>query len=402
MDWETIRESVDLALRSPHESVDLVFLGGEPLLEFAALRRAVEHAEQRLPAGKRVGYKISTNGVLLCEEVADFLAEHRVYTQLSFDGVREAQDVRCEGTFAALDRLLDSLRERHPRFLHSCLIASITVVPATVGYLADSIDYFLSKGVARIGVAPSITSHGDWCRDDIGELEAQFSRILRSSLRHLEQTGDVPLTLLRWSGEGPGPSGDSFPSMEEGDSRSIAQMVRPPGGAEHQWSGRSMCHIAESETPTVDVDGQVYGCGLYARSVSDLHSPLHLACLPTMQLGDVRDPGLAERYERFREAVNRLPVYAEKERKYSAYRRCVDCPHFDVCRICPFSLGHVEGNADPHRVPDFACAFGMVTFRHRDRFPRQQGVRALVLGEQYREEMARWANIARAAREARS
>jgi len=400
MDREVLRASVDLAVSSPRERVDLVFVGGEPLLEFAALRGAVERAGARRPPGMRVGFRISTNGTLLTEEVAEFLARHRVYTQLSFDGVRGAQDVRCPGTFDVLDRLLDSLRERHPRFYRSSLIVSITLVPSTVRHLADSVDYFFEKGVAKIGITPSITPYAEWRREDIELLDGQFARIFESSVEHLERTGEVPLALFRErDGKSRGPGERVGASADD-----IA--LSPSAGAPSRDVGsaktRMMCRIADNATPTVDVDGQVYGCGLYAPSVNQLRSPLHLGCLATMRLGDVRKPGFDERYRRFREAAGRLPVYAEKERKRSAYGRCADCAHFDLCTVCPVSLGHVEGNADPDRVPDFACAYNFVSLEHRERFPRRPSMRERVLGEPYREEMAWWSGIAGAVREARA
>lgn len=400
MGREVLRASVDLALSSPRERVDLVFVGGEPLLEFTALRAAVEYAEERRRQDLSVGYKTSTNGTLVSDEVADFLAKHRVYTQLSFDGLENAQDLRGKGTFGTLDGLIDRLRKRHPHFCRSRLIVSITLVPPTVRYLADSVDYFLGKGVAKIGITPSITPYTEWHKGDIAELDAQFARIFASSVEHLERTGEVPLALFREGGPTSRGPGDGAGAREESTWRSTGEGASRPGVASPRT--RTMCHIAENATPTVDVDGRVYGCGLYAPSVNELHSPLHLGCLSTMRLGDVRQPGFDERYERFRLAVERLPVYAEKERKHSAYGRCADCEHFDLCTVCPVSLGHVERNTDPDRVPDFACAYSLVSLGYRDRFPRRPGMRARILGEPYGEEMAWWGGIARAIRDARA
>ena len=45
MEWETLRASLDLILRSRREKVALLFIRGEPLLEFRLLRRAVEYVE---------------------------------------------------------------------------------------------------------------------------------------------------------------------------------------------------------------------------------------------------------------------------------------------------------------------------------------------------------------------
>src|SRR5579862_9453936 len=85
MEWDTLRAGLDIVLQSTPPEVKVVFYGGEPLLELPLIRRAVAHVEGTRSAGKRVAYVMSTNGMLLDEETASFLAEHRFQTQVSFD-----------------------------------------------------------------------------------------------------------------------------------------------------------------------------------------------------------------------------------------------------------------------------------------------------------------------------
>ena len=94
---------------------------------------------------------------MLREEQAAFLVEHDFEVQLSFDGVPSAQDIRGRGTFAVLDRLLDRLREEHPAFLSRKLTVAMTLLPATIPFLADSIEYFLGKDLREIAVSPALT-----------------------------------------------------------------------------------------------------------------------------------------------------------------------------------------------------------------------------------------------------
>jgi MoaA/NifB/PqqE/SkfB family radical SAM enzyme len=416
MDWEIIQASIDLLLSSPHRQVDLLFVGGEPLLEFPAIQAAVDYAERNRPADKRFKYKISTNGTLVTDEIAAFLAEHRFYTQLSFDGVRAAQAFRDDATFETLDRLLTSLRKEHPRFYHTDLVAAVTLIPPAVRYLADSVEYFLVRGVSKIAITPSIMPYPGWAGDAIDELDAQFSRIFESSLRHLERTGEVPLVLFR-DGEERRATGDTAevePSTRTAsDSRFVSGATGaegdPPSGSDagrvadprSPAGTRMMCRIVPNVIPCVDVDGRAYHCGLFAESMHEFRSPLLGGCLATMCMGDIRDPEFHERNERFHEAVGGLPIFACKERKRSTYGRCADCRHFDVCAICPVSIGYMEGNDDPDRVPDFYCAYNLVSLDYRNRFPVRPSLRQRVLGEPYRDEMERWGVIARAVRKVR-
>ena len=110
MKWDTLRASADLVLASQRPQVGLLFVGGEPLLEFPLIQRAVEYIEERRTASQRIQYQVITNGTLLVDDHLDFFADHGFEVQLSFDGVEPAQQLRGRGTFATLDALLDRLR----------------------------------------------------------------------------------------------------------------------------------------------------------------------------------------------------------------------------------------------------------------------------------------------------
>ena len=187
MEWDTLRPALDLVLRSDPREVQVRFMGGEPLLELPLMRRAVEYVGERRRAGKRVVYAISTNGTLVDEEAAQFLAAHEFETQLSFDGVPEAQNLRGRDTYPKLDALLDRLRGDFPRFYETCVHVALTLHSGNLRYLADSVAYFLGKRVPRISVGPLLTHDAGWRLEDIYELERQIVRIFDLSIEHLSR-----------------------------------------------------------------------------------------------------------------------------------------------------------------------------------------------------------------------
>ncbi|MCK4512606.1 radical SAM protein [bacterium] len=370
MEWSVAEAAVDLALSAPGNRAEFTFYGGEPLLEFDLMRRAVKHAEAGRQPDERVKYWVVTNGTLITDEIADFLAEHDFKLLLSFDGVRAAQNFRGEGSFETLDRVLDSLRERHPDYFRRAVEISVTVSPLAVRFLADSVDYLLGKGVQEIDLTPVMTPSPGWDDDCLLELEAQFGRVLRSSLAHLEQTGEVPLLLYAGKGKLSGP----------------------------QVTSRAMCEIVDSNSWAIDVDGRVSGCTLFAASIQEFGSPLLSECRPVLSLGHVTDADLLAKCESFHDAVRRLPIFSEKEKKYSSYRRCADCRFFAACVTCPASIGFAEGNTDPHRVPDYYCAFNYTAFASRDGFPVQPTDIEVIRGDRYRELRLKWKAIGEEAR----
>ncbi len=352
MPWPVARAAVDLLLGSRRRGLTLALTGGEPLLEFDLFRRVVGYAEAARPPAARLRLVTSTNGLLLDQAKAAFLAAHRVRTHLSFDGVPASQDLRGPGTFPVLDRLLDRLRLAHPAFFRKRLEVSVTLTSASVPHLAESVRYFLRKGVRKITVFPAVTHDPGWRRGDLAALDREFGRVTRTCLRHYRDTGEVPLTCLRG---GPDREG------------------RRPGRSR-------ICSAGTGRGLAVDVDGQVHGCVLFAASCQTFPPGLLRDRLGRSRLGDVRDPGLGGRLVEHGRALEAAGIFDHREAKHSSYGRCGACRHYNSCNICPMSIGHAPGNTDPDRIPDLPCAWNLVTGKYRRRFPVLPRAFALATG----------------------
>ncbi len=340
--WSVVRSALDLVLENGRRDLGIAFCGGEPLLEFPLVRRAVEYVEKTRSPRKSVAYYLSTNGTLLTEKVARFLEAHDFGIQLSFDGVATAQDLRGRGTFPALDRLLDRLRKKHAGFYEENVTIALTVTPQNLPHLADSVSYFLRKGARNVAVAPSISSDADWELDRIAELDAQFARILERSLSHYRRTGEIPVGIFR------------------GGQKASAPTRR----------ARPLCGIGRLQRIAVDVDGEIYGCTMFAGSYLRIESPVLRCRLEGMRLGNILDPDLPHRPFTFAAAVRQAGIFHRKSHKHSAYGRCGDCRYAARCFVCPASICFVPGNDNPDRVSSFCCAFNRVSLKHRKRFPR--------------------------------
>ena len=117
-----------------------------------------------------------------------------------------------------------------------------------------------------------------------------------------------------------------------------------------------------------------------------------------MQMGSINDDGFAARYEAFPEAARSTGLFHNKRRKRSAYARCGECKYLGDCTVCPTSIGHIPGNSDPDRVPDFFCAYNLVSLEYRERFPGQRRPQELLRGPAgLAADMERWRTLADAA-----
>lgn len=94
MDFEMAKKAIDFFIEHSRESKDIIvgFYGGEPLLMFPLIKQCVEYIES-IVEGKKISYAMTTNGTLLNDEVADFLAEHEVILSISLDGSKEEHNL---------------------------------------------------------------------------------------------------------------------------------------------------------------------------------------------------------------------------------------------------------------------------------------------------------------------
>jgi uncharacterized protein len=94
------------------------FYGGEPLLNFDAIRcivRAAEEAAARTQTA--TDFHVTTNGTLLSRQIADFFDEHRFNVYVSIDGDQPSHDqyrkyAGGRGSFADVERNLRYLRTK--------------------------------------------------------------------------------------------------------------------------------------------------------------------------------------------------------------------------------------------------------------------------------------------------
>jgi sulfatase maturation enzyme AslB (radical SAM superfamily) len=341
--WSVLRPALDLLLESRRKTVQLQFTGGEPLLAFLLVRRAMRYVRAHKPDRLTVRFHLTSNGTLLGPRQIRFLVDHDIELWLSADGGPPAQRLRGEGTFDALDRLLDRLRREQAEWFQHRLSVAVTLVAPTVPFLADSIAYLFAKGVPNIVLTPAVTHQPGWRRDDIHLLDAQFARVSSLCLAHYRQRGVVPLLVFR----------------KRRSERTLA--------APSSW----LCGAGNGDSLTLDVNGGLSGCVVFARSYQRFPDTLLGRAMATLQLGPLNRNGLAGALAGYEDVLKATGLFDRRSAKYSSYGRCGTCGYRSTCWPCPVAIVHQPGNADPDRIPDFVCAFNRVTTKYRRRFPVQ-------------------------------
>ena len=131
IDWDTAKKAIDFLWEHSADSpsVNIGFYGGEPLLEFPLIEKAVEYSKN-LFSGKNLTFSITTNGTLLTDSKILFLEKHDVSLMVSLDGPKQVNDknrvfVDGAGTFDSVMTQISRIKEIAPNLAKNLQISMV-------------------------------------------------------------------------------------------------------------------------------------------------------------------------------------------------------------------------------------------------------------------------------------
>lgn len=140
MSIETAKKCCDIYMKERSKSKNIRplktpiigFYGGEPLLNFKVIKETVEYVNQTYG---QVEYTISTNGVLLTDEIIEFLANNNFLTAISLNGDKKENDrmrvfADGSGTYDKVKTNLTRIKKLYPEYVSKCVLLC-TVDPGT-------------------------------------------------------------------------------------------------------------------------------------------------------------------------------------------------------------------------------------------------------------------------------
>ncbi len=115
MSFETAKAAIDflIANSGDRKVLETDFFGGEPLMNFDVVKRTVLYAkEEAAKRGKKFLFTLTTNGLLLTGEIADFLNREMENVVLSLDGRKEVHDAvrRTANGKGSFDLVIENLK----------------------------------------------------------------------------------------------------------------------------------------------------------------------------------------------------------------------------------------------------------------------------------------------------
>lgn len=160
--------------------LDVDFFGGEPLLAFDVVKDTVLYARQKeKDTGKSFRFTLTTNCVLLSDEIISFLNDQNVSLILSLDGRPEVHDTmrtfrdKSPSHARVIERALAAVRSKPDRdyFVRG------TFTRNNLDFHED-VKYLYGAGFRRISLEPAV-GQGDWAirSSDISALRESYSKL---------------------------------------------------------------------------------------------------------------------------------------------------------------------------------------------------------------------------------
>lgn len=108
------------------KNIKISFYGGEPLLRFKDIKRIVEYTQNLNTDKVNYGYMMTSNGLLIDENIALFLAKYNFQLSISIDGDEYGNSYRVfpngQSSYNQLIKNVDFLRDNHSKFFQENVI----------------------------------------------------------------------------------------------------------------------------------------------------------------------------------------------------------------------------------------------------------------------------------------
>ena len=180
----TAEKAVDFLFDNSGNEVDIIFFGGEPLINFDLITFISAYAKNKaLETKKKVSFAVTTNATLLSEAVIDFFYENRIGVTVSIDGSKEIHDrfrqfANGASSYEIMIPNIKNLIENFRKKGGKPVVARVTVAKDS-HHVPETIEHLLDLGFAEVGFGPVTT-------DDISyQLDNEQMNILLDKFNEL-------------------------------------------------------------------------------------------------------------------------------------------------------------------------------------------------------------------------
>lgn len=333
MQLTVARKIVERIAETPATKLTIEFQGGEPLLNYSAVKEVVLTAEQML-SDRSLDFALVSNLALLTDEMADFFAAHHISVSTSIDGDMALHDLNRptyngKGSFQTM---IEGLQLLHSRGLTPGAIQTTT--RASLSNAKRIVDTYIELGFSSIFLRP-LTRLGaaahHW--DQIGYTPDEFLTFYQEALDHI-----IHLNL----------NGISF--SESHASIFLSKMLN--GISPNYMELRSPCGAGLGQV-AFTASGDVFTCDEGRMLAEDGDY--------SFRIGNVFENGYGEWIECGACKATCAASVLE------AIPGCCDCVYQPYCGVCPVVNYALEGNL-------------VSTKKNNDRCKIYQGIQDILMG----------------------
>ncbi|MCM1523220.1 MAG: thioether cross-link-forming SCIFF peptide maturase [Ruminococcus sp.] len=183
MSFETGKKALDFLLENSgnRENLEVDFFGGEPLINWETVKRLVEYGRSKeAEYKKRFRFTVTTNGLLLDDEKADFINREMSNVVMSIDGRKEVNDKfrkRADGT-GSYDLIAEKFQSLAQKRNYENYYVRGTFTRNNLDFSND-VFHLNGLGFDQISIEPVIGGHDESYAITEKDLPAVFSEYER-------------------------------------------------------------------------------------------------------------------------------------------------------------------------------------------------------------------------------
>ena len=190
MSFEVGKQALDflIAHSGTRRNLEVDFFGGEPLMNFDVVKQLVAYARGReAETGKRFRFTLTTNGMLIDDDVIDFANREMSNVVLSLDGRKEIHD-RCRVDYAgngSWERIVPKFQKLVQARGGKNYYMRGTFTHANPDFLED-IKTMLDLGFTELSMEPVVCAEGDpaaLTEEDLPVVLRQYEDLARLMLQ---------------------------------------------------------------------------------------------------------------------------------------------------------------------------------------------------------------------------
>lgn len=185
-----ITESIYRHIKYKDETIKVNFFGGEPLLNFSVMNEIVDYLNEY---NLDINYSITTNALLIDDNIINFFKENNFLVRISIDGDKDTMELnrKCgiENYFEVIERSIKKLLDNKIN-----IVARMTVTANNIMHLSNNVKYIDSLGIKNI--CAGIDYGSEFSNDYISIFKKELQKLEELYLKNFYENREFNLDIV--------------------------------------------------------------------------------------------------------------------------------------------------------------------------------------------------------------